>query len=152
MNYLIVFLVSMLPIIELRGAIPIGLKLGLEPLETFLLSLFGNVLIIPILLIGLDFFLKLFKRIDFFKKIIDKIEIRAKGKYEKLLKKYGLFALVVFVAIPLPGSGAWSGALVSKLMFIDNKKAFFLISLGVLIASIIVLVFSNIIIINWRIL
>lgn len=135
-DYLYVFLVSMLPIIELRGAIPIGLGLGLDLVPTFIVAILGNILPVPFLILfskKVLFWLAGFKKIGpFFQKIIDRAEEKSKkfGKYE-------LVALMLFVGIPLPGTGAWTGSLIAALLQLKAKKAFLFISLGVVIAGII---------------
>ncbi len=141
-KYIFVILVSMAPIVELRGAMPIGMGMGLDPKYVFIASLLGNILVIPFILLLLEPIFKFLERWDFFKKIIDKTKNNVSTKFKKARDKYGPIALIVFVAIPLPGSGAWSGALAAKLFGINNKVAFLSIALGILIAGIIVGGFS----------
>ncbi len=141
-KYIFVILVSMAPIVELRGAMPIGMGMGLDPKYVFIASLLGNIIAIPFILLLLEPIFKFLERWSFFKKIIDKTKNNVSVKFKKARDKYGPIALIIFVAIPLPGSGAWSGALAAKLFGIDNKVAFISIAIGVLIAGIIVGGFS----------
>ena len=110
-----VFILSMIPIIELRGAIPVGLSLGIPYKETFLLSFLGSSLpAIPIVfLIGYVFFL--LRKIGFFDRLITKITEKTLKKKEQI-EKYGYVGLFLFVAIPLPGTGVWTGSLLSHLL------------------------------------
>ncbi len=136
-----VFFISMLPIIELRGAIPVGAALGLPWYLNMAVSVIGNLLPVPFIL---WFSVKVF---DFLKKhnictgIIKKIEDRAMRRSESLAT--GEFiGLMLFVAIPFPGTGAWTGALIAALLQFDRKKSFWYITLGVLIAAIIMILVS----------
>ncbi len=142
MNYIFVVLVSMAPILELRGAMPIGMGMGLNPKFVFLASLIGNIAVIPFILLLLEPIFKFLERWTFFKKIIDKTKNNVSEKFEKARDRYGPLALIIFVAIPLPGSGAWSGALAAKLFGIKNRVAIPSIAIGVIIASLIVGAFS----------
>ncbi len=142
LRYLFIILVSMAPVVELRGAIPLGMGMGLNPKYVFLLALLGNIIVIPFILWLLDPIFTILERFRFFKKIIDKTKNNVSEKFEKAKNKYGTIALIIFVAIPLPGSGAWSGALAAKLFGIKNKVAIPSIALGVLIAGLIVGIFS----------
>ncbi len=141
-KYLLIILVAMAPVVELRGAMPIGMGMGLDPKLVFLASLIGNIVAIPFILLLLEPIFKMLEKIPFFKKIIDKTKNNVSVKFQKAKDKYGPIALIVFVAIPLPGSGAWSGALAAKLFGIKNRVALPSIALGVLIAGVIVGVFS----------
>ncbi|MFH1256460.1 MAG: small multi-drug export protein, partial [Candidatus Diapherotrites archaeon] len=127
-DILYVFLITLLPYIELRGAIPVGiLALKMDPLLVFALATAANILIIfPIF-----FFLELFfpfleKRFKFLESFIE----GARNKAEKAVDKYGFLGLMVFVAIPLPGTGAYSGALGAYLLGIKKRKAIPAIALG----------------------
>ena len=140
-KYLIVFLISMVPLIELRGAVPVGIGMGLEPWLVYVISILGNMIPVP--------FIYLFARKVLFwgkdKKLIGKfftfcLEKGEKGgrKLEEKASKNGLFiALMLFVAIPLPGTGAWTGTLAASILDIDFKRSTLAVLLGVLIAGII---------------
>lgn len=130
--------ISMVPVIELRGAIPIGLGLGLPFWPTFLTALIGNLLPVPFLILFTRrVFEWLRKKSGFLERLVSRMEKKAASK-EKLLKKYELLGLCILVAIPLPGTGAWTGSLVAAVFDIRLKHAFPVIALGVLIAGMII--------------
>ncbi len=141
-KYLLVLIVSMLPVFELRGAIPFGMGMKLNSLNVFFVSLLGNIIVIPFILWLLDPIMKFFEQFKLFKKIIDKTKNNVSIKFKKTKDKYGSIALIIFVAIPLPGSGAWSGAIAAKMFDINNKIAFISIAIGVMIAALFVGIFS----------
>ena len=130
------FFCSMLPIIELRGSIPLGAFLGLPWYVNYFISVIGNLLPIPFILLFIRAIIRWMKGVKIFHKIAVWLETKAEKNQGKLAK--GIFVgLFVFVAIPLPGTGAWTGALVAALMGIKFKDAFFAILLGVLTAGVI---------------
>lgn len=139
-KYLWVFLVSMVPIVELRGAIPIGVGLGLPLWHVYVLSIIGNMLPVPFIFLFARSVLEWGKD----KKVIGKfftfcLEKGHKGG-EKLKAKAGrglFWALMLFVAIPLPGTGAWTGTLAASLLDMDFKKSTVAVVLGVLTAGVI---------------
>jgi len=136
-DQILVFLISLLPVLELRGAIPFGLAKGLRIEEVFFLSLAGNLLVVLPLLILFKYLLKKLERIKFLGKLIHwwfkKVE-----KESKIIQKYGLFGLILFVALPFPGSGAWSGSIAAVLFNFSLKRAFLGIALGVILAAVLV--------------
>lgn len=133
----ITFLISMIPVIELRGAIPYGIASGLEPWLAFLLSVAGNMLPVPFILLFIRKILQWMKRYPRLGRIADKLEARADSK-SGTVRKSEVIGLCIFVAIPLPGTGAWTGALIAALMEMRLKRALPTIFLGVLIAALIV--------------
>ena len=134
--------ISMVPVIELRGAIPVGVGLGVPFWAVFVTALIGNLFPIPILILFTTrIFAWLRKKSAFLERLVSRLERKAESK-EDVLKKYELLGLVILVAIPLPGTGAWTGALVSAVFGIDLKHAMPAIALGVLIAGIIVSVIT----------
>lgn len=133
------FVISMLPVVELRGGLPYGVGFGLKPLEAFVAAFLGNILPIPFLLLLLESFLKwLKKREGIFTKFALWLENKA-YKNKKTIEKYAAFGLFVLVAIPLPGTGAWTGAIVATVLGMNKKVAFPMICLGVIAAGIIVM-------------
>lgn len=133
----IVFLIAMCPVIELRGAIPVGLEWGLSFTETMLLSLGGNLLIIPFIVLLFNKILVVMRKIKITAKLADWLEKRAEknsAKIENLI----FFGLMIFVAIPLPGTGAWTASMVAGLMKLKFTRAMIPIALGVVIAAAIV--------------
>ena len=136
-DWLYIILISMLPWIELRGGIPYGiLKAGFDPVLVTAAAVLGNVAIIYPAFIFLDWFFDQLNRIPFMSKTIEKTHEKARPYIER----YGMLGLGVFVAVPLPGTGAYSGALAAHLFGMKNRAAFVSIALGVLGAGIIVLV------------
>ena len=131
-----IFLISMLPIIELRGAIPIGAAIGLPWYLNMSVSIVGNMLPVPFILLFSVKAFEFMKKHNIMVKFIEKIENRAKKRSEGLAT--GEFiGLMLFVAIPFPGTGAWTGALIAALLQFNRKRSFFYIGLGVVIASVI---------------
>ena len=131
-----IFLISMLPIIELRGAIPIGVAIGLPWYLNMIVSIIGNMLPVPFILLFSVKAFEFMKKHNIMVKFIEKIENRAKKRSEGLVT--GEFiGLMLFVAIPFPGTGAWTGALIAALLQFNRKRSFFYIGLGVVIAAVI---------------
>lgn len=132
------FLVSMVPIIELRGAIPIGVGYGLDYWVVVLVAVIGNIIPVPFIIL---FIRKIFELMRKWSKkldgIVTKLEKRAESKSD-VVQKYAFWGLFVLVAIPLPGTGAWTGALVAAMLDMRLKRAFPAIALGVLTAAAIV--------------
>lgn len=141
-HILYILVISMVPVIELRGAIPVGLGLGLPFWTTFIAALIGNLIPVPFLILFTRrVFEWLRRKSQTLEKFVSKLEKKAESK-EELLKKYELLGLCILVAIPLPGTGAWTGSLVAAVFDIRLKHAFPAIALGVLIAGIIVSIVS----------
>lgn len=138
---LIAFIVSMLPILELRGGLIAAKLMDIEFFKAFAICFVGNMLPIPFILLFIRKIFSLLKKIPSVEKVIDKLEARSIRKADKV-KKYRLWGLFLFVAIPLPGTGAWTGALVADLLDIRIKHSLSVISLGVLVAGIIISVLS----------
>ncbi len=132
------FLISMVPVIELRGAIPIGVGAGLSPLVAIGVSIVGNLVPVPFIII---FIKKIFAWLRTVSKKLDglvtRLEKRAEAK-SVTVQRYAFWGLFILVAIPLPGTGAWTGALVAAMLEMPLKKAFPAILLGVLGAGAIV--------------
>ena len=133
------FLMAMVPVIELRGAIPYGAGLaGLPIWQAALLAVLGNLLPVPFLIIFTrDIFAWLRKKSPKLNSIVERMEQRADRKKDVVLK-YEFWGLMILVAIPLPGTGAWTGALVAAMMDMQLKRAFPAIALGVVVAAFIV--------------
>ncbi len=132
-----VFFIATLPILELRASIPIGYGLGMPWLETYLISVAGNMLPVPFILLFIRTLLKWMKKNVRLSKIAFWIERVAHNKSERVLK-YASFGLFLFVAVPLPGTGAWTGALIAAMLDMRMKFALPSILAGVLAAGFIV--------------
>ena len=145
-KYSITFFVGILPIIELRGAIPIGVGLGLSYFESFIFSFLGNILPIYFIVKYIRPLFDFFGRWKPFKKIIDFATNKATKKIENSprLQTFTALGLFMFVAIPIPGTGAWVGSLIANFLNLPPKKAIPPIILGVLTAGIIVLTITAI--------
>ncbi len=137
-----VFLISMLPVIELRGAIPIGISLGLTPWEATTISFIGSMLPVPFILYMIISIFNYLQKTRLFKKLVNSLTDRSIKNREKI-QKYGFWGLILVVAIPLPGTGVWSGSLAAALLGIRFKIAFPAILIGNLIAAIAVLSLSQ---------
>ncbi len=132
-----VFFLSMVPLVELRGAVILGFGLGLEWYVTYIVSVIGNIIPIPIILLFVRAVFKFMKnRGGKLEKIALWFENKGASKSDKVTK-YATFGLFLFVAIPLPGTGAWMGALIASLINMRFKHSFISIALGVLCAGLI---------------
>lgn len=123
----IVFIVSLLPILELRGGILVGFLLGMDLLPSFIIAFIGNIIPVPFILMFIKFIFKKLKKTRM-KGFIEKIENKAMSKSNQI-QKYAYLGLFLFVGIPLPGTGAWTGSLIAALLEMDNKKSFGIIVL-----------------------
>ena len=136
---LCVFFCSMLPIIELRGSIPMAFAFGLPWWQAFIISVVGNLLPVPFILLLINIVIKWManSKIKFFNKIanflLEKVE-----KNRERIEKYSFWGLCLFVAIPLPATGAWTGSLVAAVIGMKPLKAFLSAVIGVLIAGVVV--------------
>ncbi|WP_455012410.1 COG2426 family protein [Mogibacterium timidum] len=132
-------LMAMVPVIELRGAIPYGVAVaGLEIWQAALIAVIGNLLPIPFLVVFTrDVFAWMRKKSERLDRIVVRMEKKA-DKNKDVVLRYQFWGLMILVAIPFPGTGAWTGALVAALMDLQLKKAMPAIALGVVIAAIIV--------------
>ena len=148
-KYLIVFFISMVPLIELRGAIPVAIGMGLDTLPSIAVCAVGNLLPVPIIY----FFARKFLIWGLDKPYIggichffhDKGEAAGQKLSSSRFGRFGLMAaLIVFVGIPLPGTGAWTGTLGASFLDLGMKKTALSVTLGVLIAAIIMATVSNV--------
>ena len=131
---LIIFVVSMLPLIELRGGLILAPILDIPILKAIPICLAGNILPIPFILWFITPIFAWLKKTKLFRPVVEKLEAKSMGKSERI-QKYEFWGLVLFVGIPLPGTGAWTGALIASLLNVKLKKAFPAILLGLLLAT-----------------
>lgn len=129
-----IFLISLLPVIELRGSIPVGYYQGLPWYTNMITSIIGNLLPIPFILLFVVKVFEFMKKRNIMVGFIEKIEKRAMSRSDSIANKE-FIGLMLFVAIPLPGTGAWTGALIAALLQFNRKKSFMYICIGVLIAA-----------------
>jgi uncharacterized membrane protein len=145
MNFIVLLwavLLSILPVSELRGGIIYAVLLGVNPFIAFFICTLANILVIFFIFFFLDFLHKKFLKIGIYKRFFNFYlrKTRKKvDKFEKNYSTYGFLALTIFVAIPLPATGAWTGVLIAWLLGLDRKKSILAIALGVLIAGILLL-------------
>ena len=134
----VTFFISMVPVIELRGAIPAGIAAGLSPAAAFVVSVLGNLVPVPFILLLIRRIFDWLRDTKTFGPLIEKLERRAHLK-GRVVQKYRVPGLIILVGIPLPGTGAWTGALVAALLEIRLKSAVPAIFAGLLIAGTITL-------------
>ena len=160
---LYIFIISLLPFIELRGAIPIGAALGMPFYTNFPIAVIGNMLPVPFILLFIPKILDFLGRFKFFRPVVEWLRRTAQKHSKKVIreeqhefdrtaevnhevssiKKASLMtpaifiALMLFVALPIPGTGAWSGSLVAALFSLSKKYSFFAVLFGVIICAII---------------
>lgn len=133
----IVFIISMIPILELRGALLVaGPLLGVPVAKAIPLCIIGNIIPVPFILLLITPVFKWMKGTKLFKPMVDKLESKALSKSDKI-EKYEFWGLVLFVGIPLPGTGAWTGSLIAALLGVKFKKAFPAVILGIFMATVI---------------
>lgn len=137
----VAFIVSMLPILELRGGLIAAKLMNIEFFKAFAICFVGNMLPIPFILLFIRKIFNWLKKIPKVEEILTKLEARSLRKADNV-KKYRILGLILFVGIPLPGTGAWTGALIADLLDIRVKHSFPAIALGVLIAGVIISILS----------
>ena len=136
--------ITLLPFLELRASIPYGVfKTELSLLTIFLVCVITNIVLAPIVYFILDNFVGLFTKIKFIDRIYQKIVIRTQRRVHKYVEKYGVLGLALFIGVPLPGSGVYSGALAAYLLGFRKRDFFMAAVIGVLIAGTIVLLVST---------
>lgn len=141
-EYLLTFFVSMMPIVELRLGLPLAVGMGMNPWVALFVCLLGNILPVPFIVIFIRRIFKwLRKKSAWLENLVSRMEKKAEKNYS-MIQKYELLGLYILVAIPLPGTGAWTGALVAALLEMRLKHCFLAIALGVLTAGIIMLIIT----------
>lgn len=143
----VVFLISMFPILELRGGLLAASLLKVSAVQAIPICVIGNIIPIPFILLFIRQIFKWLKKVRIFRPIIVKLEEKAMGKSDQI-RKYEFWRLVAFVGIPLPGTGAWTGALIASLLGVDIKKSSAAILLGIAVATVIMYIFSYVIVGN----
>ena len=138
---LIIFFISLLPVLELRGGMIAAKLLGVGLFKAFIICYLGNILPIPFILLFIRRIFRFLRKSEKLSPLIDKIESRSMKKRDKVLR-YKQWGLLMFVAVPLPGTGGWTGALLSALLDIRIKKSLPIIALGVFIADLIMSIIS----------
>ncbi len=138
---IVIFIISMVPILELRGGLLVSKLLEVSITTAIPICIIGNIIPIPFILLFIKQIFKWMKKIKIFRGLIEKLENRAMSRSDNI-KKYEFWGLVLFVGIPLPGTGAWTGSLIAALLDIDFKKAILAELLGIAIATVIMSIVS----------
>lgn len=138
---LVIFIISLFPILELRGGMLAATLLQVNFVKALIICIIGNLLPIPFILLFLETVLKLFEKWNVTSKLVRWLEKKVDSKREQI-DKYGYLGLILFVGIPLPGTGAWTGSLIAIMLGLDKKKSFVCIIVGVILASIIMSIIS----------
>lgn len=136
-----VFLISMIPLLELRGGLLAASLLKISAVKAIPLCIVGNIIPIPFILLFIKQIFKVLKKTKIFRGLIIKLEDRAMRKSDQV-KKYEFWGLMLFVGIPLPGTGAWTGSLIASLLEIDIKKSSLAILCGIIMATVIMYIVS----------
>jgi uncharacterized membrane protein len=139
---LMVLLVAAMPVAELRAAIPLGVSLGMSPIHAMILGVIGSIIPVPFLLFFLRPIFKFLRKSPIWRKFVDWITKRTMRKTGRI-QKYSAIGLLVFVAIPLPGTGVWTGSIAASLLNIPIRFSFAAILAGNLIAGIIMTMISH---------
>ncbi len=140
---ILVFIISLMPILELRGGLIAAALLNLAPIPSYIISIVGNLLPIPFILLFINKILDWMRKskVKFFNSIVNWLDGKVE-KHKSQIEKYGYLGIVLFVGIPLPGTGAWTGTLIASVLEMDRKKTFLATILGVFMASIIMMILS----------
>ena len=139
---IVILIMSMMPVSELRGAIPLGVSMGVDPKRVVFLSVFGNMLIVPILLKILNPIMRLLATTSLFSSLIAWLKKRTLNRTKEKIRKYSVVGLFLFVAVPLPTTGAWTGCLAASILKLDYKKSLLAIWLGIAVSGLIVSTFT----------
>ncbi len=140
---ILVFIISLMPILELRGGLIAAALLDLAPIPSYIISIVGNLLPIPFILLFINKILGWMRKskVKFFNSIVNWLDGKVE-KHKSQIEKYGYLGIVLFVGIPLPGTGAWTGTLIASVLEMDRKKTFLATIVGVFMASIIMMILS----------
>lgn len=138
---LIVFIISLMPILELRGGLLAASFMNLNPVVSYIVAIIGNIIPVPFILWLITSILDWMRNSKRFKGIAKWLDEKV-DKHKGQIEKYGFWGMVLFVGIPLPGTGAWTGCLIAACLEMDRKKAFLAAMLGIFMASIIMMLIS----------
>ncbi len=138
---IVVFLISLMPILELRGGLLAASLLHVNPITSYIISIIGNILPVPFILWFMNSILKWMRNSKHFHKIAAWLDSKVEKKKDQI-EKLGFWGLVLFVGIPLPGTGAWTGCLIASVLEMNRKKAFLATMIGIFMASIIMMILS----------
>lgn len=133
---IIIFVISMVPILELRGGIVAASLLGISITKAIPICILGNIIPIPFIMLFIRPIFDMLKKTKLFRPVVEKLEAKSLSKSDKI-QKYEFWGLLLFVGIPLPGTGAWTGSLIAVLLDIKPRRAVLPIFLGLILATII---------------
>ena len=136
-----VFVLSLMPLLELRGGLIAASLLDLDPILSYVVAVVGNILPVPFILWFMNSILNKLRDTKLMGKIVHKLDKKVENK-KSTIEKYGFFGLILFVGIPLPGTGAWTASLVASLLEMDRKKSFKYILIGIILSSIVMMIIS----------
>ncbi len=139
---IMVILIAAMPVLELRGAIPFGVSLGMHPLHAMLLGILGSMLPVPFLLLFLKPIFREMRKNSLFRKFVEWLTRRTMKK-AKNIKKYSALGLLIFVAVPLPTTGVWTGSIAAALLDMRFRTAMLAIFVGNCIAALIMMILSH---------
>lgn len=142
---LIIFIISMVPILELRGGLIAAAVLGIDYVPALIICLIGNALPIPFILWLIKPIFDWMRKRKLLRPLVEKLEAKSTGSKSDQIRKYQFWGLACFVGIPLPGTGGWTGALIASLLNLDIKKASLAIALGILLAAMIMSIITYLI-------
>ena len=137
-----ILILAAVPILEQKAAIPVGIIAGLPVWEVYILTLIGAALPSPFIIWFIEHIFQFLRRYPLMDKIITGFETKTRGKSGNI-QKYKLFGLVLFVAIPLPGTGVWTGSLAAVLLGLEKKSAVLAVFMGALVCGLIILAFTS---------
>lgn len=138
---LIVFIISLMPILELRGGLLAASLLGVDPVRSYIISVIGNFIPVPFILWLINIVLDYMRGSKHFYKVAKWLDEKV-DKHKGQIEKFGFWGLVFFVGIPLPGTGAWTGCLIAAVLEMDRKKALLAAIIGIIMCSIIMMLLS----------
>ena len=138
---ILVFLISLMPILELRGGLIAAALLDVNPVISYIICIIGNVLPVPFILWFINSILNWMRNSKHFSSIANWLDSKV-TKHKEQIEKYGFWGMVLFVGIPLPGTGAWTGCLIAAVLNMNKKKAFLAALLGIIMASVIMMILS----------
>ena len=140
---ILVFFISLMPILELRGGLIAAALLKLNPVSSYIISIIGNIIPVPFILLLISKILDKMRnsKVKFFNRFAGWLDKKVE-KHKGQIEKFGYWGVVLFVGIPLPGTGAWTGSLIASVLELDRKKTFGAVLLGIFMASIIMILVS----------
>ena len=141
MGYLEIMILAMLPLIELRGAIPIGIAMGLNPIGVYIVSVIGSTIVSIPLIFTFRYILNFFRSIDIFVPLVKKVDIKIESGMKRL-KSISILGIILFIGIPLPTTGTWTAAAIASILKMRIKTSLLGVLIGNMMSGIIVSLIS----------